>query len=832
MTTIFVPGVGPQPHILPSRLSKKAAVKALKNSIIRFMDSAEVFLGSSPASDDGVDETPETVSEEGSAGHHTTPPRFGIIGEASLGKTDVILDALRPSIWQARRVLYLAPSIELGDELKERAKAKGIKEVHVIRGRSQDNPETPGQTMCLKADIAVTIASLGYNITQTLCKDKAGNECEFAASCAYLAQMQTLKKGGMLLIGAHAYLPIAMDLLRENKIDLVIIDESFWQSMIRQATVPIDRLLTVRYPDSNHRTFKRQEGESADDAADRFMEDRYEFEQIQGKASRAIRAAQDESRQVTLEDFRSENLSSGDCKFAAGMEYTRIGSAEINPGMSGIQQRALLEKAVSREAFSLGRFWKCVGAELETSRTKLLQSVRLEIGRLNRAGDLENAIVMDFSADARFQQTPVLVIDADADPVILDRFYPGIETETIAAEWSNVRVRQVHDRTGSKAAFMNPANRDRVRHIAEDLFWQMRDRITDPSMRPLLVVQKQMEDAWKEEGRNYNYDGADLVPQAAFSVAHFGNTRGKDGWKDTVAAIIVGRIEPSPQELTRLARALFFKSEEEIVSIVPDDRGQIVLPRRDVVMTAKDGGSVTVSVSYHPDDRADRILRQIREGEISQAIARVRPVHRSEDAPCEVLVLTNVPLRIMPDEFAAWTEIVPDRIRFMEMRGFVPDLSSDVADAYPDLFASPAAVRQAASRAGKRDDLYKDSYYGGCHTYDGMTRIEYRREGNRRSRMAWARVGDDETPSAVAARLRVALPDIYGVIILHPLPSPDECASAASDASDDMAMYIEEQEEAGHDIWWRPPLRPATVAETPFRLLYATRPEPGLELVT
>ncbi|MBB3938106.1 hypothetical protein [Aureimonas phyllosphaerae] len=680
--------------------------------------------------------------------------------------------------------------------------------------------------MCRKAEIAEKVSVAGYNVTETLCvgKDPDGNavECEFKGSCPYFRQLSERREGPGLLIGAHAYLPIRMEMLAEKRLDLVVIDETWWQSMVRHTSSPIDRFTAKRQPGWNSRQYGPRKGESAQANQHRFLDDADEFDRVQLKATTAIRAAYDARRNVTLADFRAAGLTTGDCGFAAGVEYSRLGRAELHPGQDHATQHEAVQRAVDREAFTLARTWRCIGAELATQRTGPLMSLRFEYDRLNRkTGTLENLLRLDYSVEGLFQTVPLLMIDADADPMLIERFYPNATFNQVAARWTGTRVRQVTDRTGSKLAFKEKSNRDRVRGIALDLVDQLaphieairrRNRLKERSAtldpRPLVVCQMQVEDAWKEEGHAIEYDGGPRVPDAPFRVAHFGNVRGKDDWRHTTAAIIVGRNEPSAPELERVTRALFYKSEEEVPEIEANDRGRIVLPKRAVTMTAKDGSKATVQVSYHPDERADRVLRQIREAEISQAIARVRPVHRTEDDPCEVLILTNVPGRIQPDTFATWAQLVPDRFRTMELAGFVPDLAPDCADAYPTLFDSPAAVRQAASRrnaAAKCDASYESSFYRGCHTFEGSIRVEYRREGNRRGRQGTVALRPGDTPETVAQRVREALPDAYAVVLLGALPDPLEAAQVALDAAIELDAYIEEVEAEGGVIWWRVP---------------------------
>lgn len=777
------------PHAGVNRLSRLDATKALHTAIIEHLDEASAFLA---------------LDEDARADQ--TPPRLAVAGEAGLGKTDAVLRALARPEWKARRVLYLVPSIDLGDELAARAREMGI-DARVIRGRSQPVPGRPAgsdERMCAKHEIAEGVATLGFNVTETLCSgpgvDGKRVECPFKDACPYFRQLSESRKGPGLLIGAHQYLPLKMELLKEGDLDLVVIDESFWQSLVRDARVVIDRFRTWRGVGAKGYGPKKDEARKAADA--RRQEDEADFTFICDKTVAVLDRAIAERREPTLAEFRAAGITSGDCGFAAGIEYSHLGRPELFPDMAEADQREALARAANREAFAFARFWKLLGGELATARDGELHSLETKIGALNmRSGDLENVYALHYTAEPRFQGVPLLMIDADADDVILSRFYPGVRVERIAAEWQNVRIVQCSDRTGSKSAFANPANRERAWNVALDQADRLAETVArDSTRRPLVIAQKSVREAWE----------ADPATTARpFNVAHFGALRGRDGWKNTAGAVIVGRIEPSPAEIERLARSVFYRDETPLAFLLPDATGRVQLPKRPVALRSRAGQSETVAVSYHPDDRADRLLRQVREAELSQALARVRPVHRGADNPCEIIVLTNIPLAIEPDALAGWDDLVPDRFDVMRLRGFLPDVSSDCAVAHPDLWDSATAVRMAASRARRAvpgetvTDLIVDALYE--PRYTSMVRARYSLEGSRRARGAWVRVEPGETVEAVERRLQELLPGLYGLCLEGRPPCPVATPEAAEEAVRAVERMAESLAESGEWTWWTAP---------------------------
>lgn len=776
-----------------ARLSRLEATTALHTTIIQHFGQADAW---------------HALDAEERKG--ALPPRLGIAGEAGLGKTEAVLTACAEPAWRERRVLYLVPSVELGEELAVRARAKGI-HATVIRGRSQDDPNAPGLKMCRKSDIAEGVAALGFSVTETLCKGKnaAGEtvECPFRESCPYVQQQQAAKKAPGLYIAAHAYLSLGLDALKEDTLDLLIVDESFWATLTRESRVTIDRFLTSRTP--GEKIARARKGERQHDADLRSQELWAEHHQAMRAAEDAIRGAAREDRQPTLADFRAYGLSEGLCTAAMELEYSRLGRPEIDAGMEEKDQRDALAQAVQREAFGFARVWHVLKRELATERQGEPHGLTVEMGHLNRrSGELENVLTLAWSVEPRFQGLPLLVIDADADDLILSRFYPGIRVESIRAVWRNVTVRQVTDRTGSKLAFSNPANRERAWQAGLALADRHAETVAgDPSRRPLIVAQKAVREAWIEEGRT---DGA------PFDVAHQGALRGKDQWKNTAGVLIVGRIEPNPSEVERQMRAVFFADATPLAFLTPDrETGRTMLPKRDGAIRTRSGATVAVPVSYHPDERADRIIRQIREAELMQAIARCRPIHRGADVPCEILILTNVPLPLEVDEVTTWDSVIPDRFEQMRLSGFLPDVAGDCVAAYPGLWESAEAVRQAASRLRRRATgratvesvtvSIEESLYGNGHAYAGLSRVIYRVSGSRRSRGAWVRVAPAETADALETRLAGLLEGLHGLSLVGALPDPVQAPEAAQEAVEAHAATVAALHASGEWTWWVPP---------------------------
>lgn len=789
----------------------------------------------------------------------TPAPVLAVRASAGVGKSEAVLDVLATPEWGNRRVLYLVPTIELAEELRVRAKGKAIA-ARVLRGRSQPQEGQPkkGDRMCAKHELADALAALGTDITNTLCRSKAATkggkdeECPFAATCPYLRQLQN--KGPGLLIAAHQYIPLTMEGLKAESIDMLIVDESFWQAMCREGTVSTSQFQLARMPGELSKSAYRK-GESKQAREERLMGDAANHANLTGKMRRVMAAAIEADKPLDLEMLRDAGLTSHACKWAAAFEYGRLGTPSVTAGMPREEQKRRIQAAKVDEAFSFARVWKILSIELDQPRNQLIGIVRDTRHWNEKKGVFQDVLRTFHHPDAKLAECPLILIDADLDERIARQFYPVAgKVVTLDADWRNVRVRQVLDRATSKnmLAGKNPRADEQQRHEnrRNDLWQSMADMAarhghpmafsTNPqqdvqarSRRPLLVTYKAVEDEWVEAGlieAEGDQAGTPKRHALPFAIAHLGNIRGKDCWKHATGVIVAGRLEPSVAAVEALARCVYFQDPEELTFSIPSEDGNLHYHTMDKPILFRDGTEQVVPTAVHADGRVHRVLEQIREAELLQAIARVRPVHRTADQPCEIVVASNVPLPgLLVDEGVTWANLTPDRMRRMELAGVLPDLAADCAAAYPDLFPSADAVRQARSRAARAhlaaassdmnhgcDKAQLDILYGKCHTLTGaaapfdmmqVIRVEYRRpasfiEGNRgekfRAGSATVRVDSGDTEADVVARLLEALPDAVKVAVVGPLPcpvaKPEEALAALENALAFIAPWLDTDE--------------------------------------
>ena len=135
-------------------------------------------------------------------------------------------------------------------------------------------------------------------------------------------------------------------------------------------------------------------------------------------------------------------------------------------------------------------------------------------------------------------------------------------------------------------------------------------------------------------------------------AGHFGALRGRNAWQARNMAIVVGREQPAPQDIERIARAYAAAAGNGFTS------GAYCKAMRGI-RTRK--GAHPIEVETHPDPWAQRILHQIREAEIEQAIDRLRLIHNP--LPKRVLLMTPVAINVTVDRVIPWRRLWDENTR-------------------------------------------------------------------------------------------------------------------------------------------------------------------------
>ncbi len=618
-------------------------------------------------------------------GDGSTPEQLLVKGAAGLGKTTCAIDALSALPQLAHmNVEFYVPTKALGAELvgKLRDAIGDTAPVDIIRGRGA---ESDGEPMCKRAPLADAMGEAGWDVTKYLCegvRDDADfkQPCPHRETCPYLAQFGY--QGPQVRVLTHGHLK-TRHRMRLPDPDLTIVDESFHKDGIRKEKLPLAELYTSRglfLPT-----------DAALDEVCRLIGDTLT------------------QRRPLLAALR---------EWGATPELLRMLSGRIFPRKRSLNSFVSDEQAA--EAL------KAEAPDFSSAIIRMLGYLADEIGLLR---DESNAVTgrgdkvhLASHLKLPLADRDVLLLDASADPDVAKVFLPHLKVLDLPVA-RRAFVTQVQDKPFSKASLLNVNGAPLTQPIPAlsllNLVQVVIDREASAGRRVLVVAPKKIAELLR-------------APKGG-AIEHFNNLRGKDGYKDFDEVVIVSRELPPIAEIEDMARGLW------------SDHPDLVAPAKEwqTVQRAyrtRSGELQHGLVQGHPDRRVDRLLRTIREGEIEQAVDRLRLVHA--EAPKRVLLLTNTPTGIVVDEFTPWGELEPSRVEVAFIQtGFAPLSAPECVRIRPDLWPTQEAAKKGLQRDRDRDEgdnpFYSISYEGDVPFF----LAEYRVPGMGRRKHARAIVG-------------------------------------------------------------------------------------------
>jgi hypothetical protein len=295
----------------------------------------------------------------------------------------------------------------------------------------------------------------------------------------------------------------------------------------------------------------------------------------------------------------------------------------------------------------------------------------------------------------------LLVLDGTANAEILSQFVPSLVTVPEIRVRRNARVIQVSNATFYRGSLIkrNPTPEGKRKREPTARLLEVSEFIARTALggKTLVVTNKPVRCALTREDENgplpisAKYRGAD--------IAHFGNIRGSNEFKDHEIAIILGRDEATVAAAEQRAMAIWYDTKEPIRRIGPDVRGRINYPSRMRRYRMRDGRTRPGSVSMHPDPRVQAVVEQGREAEMIQAIDRLRLIHNEKRKT--VYILCSVPLDLPVDELVTWKQLTGDRrlsdaLAECDARGWdaLPLAAKEMSRLFPNLWVT----RKAAER--------------------------------------------------------------------------------------------------------------------------------------
>jgi hypothetical protein len=554
--------------------------------------------------------------------------------------------------------------------------------------------------MCRKAPLASAVSKLGYPVFPVLCLGSAApgdrhsmQSCEYFVECTYLNQFESKAR---VLIFTHAYLPLPRNRNESIAPDLVVIDESFLSTCLTTIEIPRENLAAAA------------QGEV----------------ELQRLISTVLTALENETpllNAIREAGFTQKSLR----KLLAAHSTSGAGFFDAPDEQEGL--RRLQNKA---PRLRLDVLLTILADELATSRGISHGVTYDPIGRKVRLHYRKPITRFQFEG----HEPTILLIDANADPELIQAWFPVITNKDIQVQ-RNAYVVQCSSVVGSTISFVP---------------WKNKDVTSKEKAKRNLAG---LEELISFEAKNGKAKVLVVGPQAITgnpsqkvsplvtcppggALAHFNGIRGVDAYKDFDTVIVVGRNQPAINELENLARALWYDSETPLLFSKDFHFEWRPYKNRDP-SRAKE-----VEVRVHPDSRIQRLHEQLREGESTQAIDRLRLIHSPR--PKRVIIVSNIPLNIEVDELVdLQTLLYRSRLdrAWEQLDGVLPLNPAWLSERFPDLWPTSAAARTDL-RAGIKNGQIVNSIYIKSLT---TLKYEYRVAGQKRQSGALSNLPLPET---------------------------------------------------------------------------------------
>jgi putative DNA primase/helicase len=604
------------------------------------------------------------------------PPMVALPVGVGIGKTaaarEMVADLLTE--FPSRRVVFSVPLHDLANEQAAVFDRLGI-DAMVWRGRTAPDPEIDGATMCRDLDAVRDAIAIGVEIETSVCrkKTKKGEElCAFYGTCGYQRQKE-LAADAEVIVVTHATLFHERP-KRISEVGLIVLDEGFWKDGLRGVSSDV---VAVTIDDLDAPVFIRKSDGDTEDLTT-----------LRRRLAGVLRDLPDGP--VSQASLGAAGITGERATYAARLEWARLEDVPLVPGMTAEQRKEVMARFGHRPAIRAAiQMWQLIAEALAAGHDPgglSIETVTSEAGTTRR---VRLAWRADFSPSWVGEQTAILHLDATMRAELVRAYLPNMrfaEPVESAAPYATVRQIVKAPTTAKRLA----AGRSR-QELTEDA-------LPADALREVRAFIYERARALRGRGRN----GVDLLVVAQkgavealkalglpknVEVGNFNGIAGLDRWGDVAGAIFLGRTLPGPEAVERQALALTNCRGAVI------DGGEAVpwYPRIRRAIALRDGLSVGRDGEVHPDPMAEAIRWSICEGELVQAIGRVRAVNRTADNPVEIDILADVVLPITVDRVETWTSI--DRVRQMAGDGVWLESATDRARARPDLWTTEKAAR-------------------------------------------------------------------------------------------------------------------------------------------
>ncbi len=513
-------------------------------------------------------------------------------------------------------IAFYTPTLQLADEAAQHFRTLGVA-AFVWRGRSAPRPDDGNFRMCERHKLAEAAGRKGLSVFDALCCRRRGSDrygaCPHFDDCAYLNQLAGMPESGAVVIKTHAML--VHDLQDdETAPGLRVIDESPLSALIE---------ISEHRPDFIRETLKAK--------APQVTEELVRFLSTEVPVS-SLTASPHELRHLAE-------------------ELRRLRLAHTSPGSSvDTLERQIRAAPDQRQNRHAARILEIIADCMEAGKDR---PERLAVRPRDPASDHPTFILTDRTELK--DDIPTLLLDADADPLILSQFFNPGPVERVLLR-PRAEIIQAVDHLHSRTMLKRDAVRARLRGIIEaEVF---RDKLAG-GRGVLVVTNKPIVDLFRLDAGLAQASKTNGQQIFGAEWIWFGpSSRGLNNWKDFGTVIVIGREEPSLGGLETQARAVF--GDGEVPLNLLDGTQDARLPESLTPFLMADGSGNAAMVTRHVDPRCDALLQQMRETGMRQAFERLR-LSRA-DRPKRMLLLTRVPVPDLPvDRLCTLSELEPPR---------------------------------------------------------------------------------------------------------------------------------------------------------------------------
>ena len=566
----------------------------------------------------------------------------------------------------------------------------------VWKGRDYTDPKDPNaERMCLDIDAVADAVTIGLDVEKYVCGDpKTDQVCPYHGECKFQAQKAAVKRAEVV-IAAHQSLFGTLAKVITDNVGIVVIDKSWWKAGLHTAR---DTFIAgfadaiTKYPplrDANAVAGKRQKN-----APKVMVTDNKATQQLFELSTKAQDAflETDVDALVSKAHVAATGLTAENCREAAKLEWHRKVEPNIWSGMPRkMRKDALQAAAVNGSIPRRAGIWHALAELLEGTET---HTGRLQIGERTDAAGPEPTILLHSRREIsnQLKDLPMLLLDASLPEQIIKHFLPRFTTVArIDAAAPFMTVTQVI--RGWGRTNMVPTHSSKVtpeeNRRRENFLAELRDFVAlHKTNRGALVITYQ---AIEHHFAN--------IPGVA--TGHFNALRGIDAHGDVGAIFVIGRPLPDFNELRTMAMAL---------TGLPIPIEEPHKETRGLVMA---DASSTIEVRTYHNQNLELLRSAITDAEVIDNVGRARAVNRtSTDDGVSVYLMADVVTPLPINTLTNWINLRLSPVARMAARGCVLQCSVDAHKAYPDLFASANAAKQAIHTEKARwvsspyDELY------------------------------------------------------------------------------------------------------------------------------